>query len=177
MPMREYETKIRFQKCLAQWERAATSGERTAAETAARRIAIAHAIDPWSLGDEGLNGTGNFGRNDLLQTLRQEHRAKHPLNPGILVWEIDAAASIPEAVAYQAGDYTIVPSVIGASKWGSAYVVYAVYFGSADVQLRYRERLRREPFGSDGSNDCMKRAQRHYERQQKKGPLSRGVRL
>jgi hypothetical protein len=42
---------------------------------------------------------GNFGRNDLLQTLRQEHRAKHPPKPGILVWEIDETTSIPEAVA------------------------------------------------------------------------------
>jgi hypothetical protein len=164
-----YATLVRFQKCLVQWDRAATAGERAAAETAARRVAAAHGIDPWLISDQGmLSGMGNFSRNGLLQALRQEHRARHPPKPGVLAWEIDATLSIPEAVAYKAGNYTIAPSVIGASKWRGAYVVYEAYFGSANVPLRYRERLRKEPFGGDSSDDCMKRAQRHHERQQKK---------
>jgi hypothetical protein len=154
----EYQIRIRFQKCLVQWERAATDGEKTAAEAAVRRIAIEHALDPWSINDEGLRGGPNFGRNDLLQTLRQEHRARHPLKPGALVWEIDAASSIPEAVAYRAAapafaeyDYLVAPGAVGASGWGSAYVVYGAYFGLIGMQTHWRERLRREPYGSDGS--------------------------
>jgi hypothetical protein len=168
MPVSQvFATKIRFQKCLVQWERAATPGEKAAAEVVARRLMAAHDIDPWSLSDRGfLAGMGNFGRNDLLQTLRHEHRAKHPPKPGTLVWEIDEANSLPEAVAYRAGDYTIVPGVIGASKWGSAYAVYTAYFRPPGFPMNYRERLRQ--VGGDSSDDCMERAQRHHERQQKK---------
>jgi hypothetical protein len=133
-----------------------------------------HSINPWLTGDQGwLSGMGNFGRNGLLQALRREYRAKHPPKPGDLVWEIDEAHSIPEAVAYRAATYTIVPSVIGSSQWGGARAVYTAYFRPPGFPANYRERLRQ--VGRDCSHDCMERAQRHHERQQRPPRKSRVV--
>jgi hypothetical protein len=164
-----YNAKVKFQKCLVLYARAATSGEAEAAATQARRIMEAHAINPWDLGDKGWRtGMGNFGRNALFQKLKEEYRAVHPPAPNDLVWAIDESLSIAEAVAYRAGDYVIVPAAIPADKWGSGYVVYSVWFGPYDRPLQYREKLRQSShYPGDGSDDCMARAQKHHLRRLK----------
>jgi hypothetical protein len=143
-----YQLKLKFERCLNQAARAGTPGEAQAAEDAARRIMTEHDINPCEFPDEGVSFSGhrNFGRFEFLQTLRMEYIQAHPPKPDELVWAIDETRSIPEAVAYTAGEYSLVPILIHEPR-GHDRVGYRVYCGDQVIaydQLSFSAKERAE---------------------------------
>jgi hypothetical protein len=123
---KEWRDREKLQKCLYMYERASTPLEAEAAEAAARRLVHECNVDPTLVPDEYAHV--NLGRNVLLQRLREEWIAKHPPKADALSWRIDEAHSIPEAVAYRAGDYLVYPFMMKGFAGSGDYVSYSVTF-------------------------------------------------